>query len=828
MNTAVNIYAGTVTGSVFGGGLGDLAALGEGHADDVAKNFGPVTVTVEGGTVSMAVYGGANVNGVLERSDTVTITGGTIGTSGGDVKNAVFGGGYGEPTLVKGDVKVYIGTKSDDPTPVYTGTATIHGNVYGGGALGNTNVDTSGNPTADANTDVYLYAGTINGNVFGGALGQKAVAQVLYTAEDAEVIAGTKNVGDVKTAAVSAVAAIVGGDVNVLLDGAKLTSTYTGTGENRVPVTGQIFGANNMNGTPKGHVTVHVKRTVNVDSEEDALKSNSSTPRDSRTTYDVAAVYGGGNQADYVPTDATLTLDSSDPEYDAGNPDKVDAAKTKVIIEGCEKTSIDHVYGGGNAAAVPATEVTIFGSYIINTVYGGGNGKSTATFTNPGADVGIIDPVAYAADNTTGIYGTGKAVTKLYGGYINDVYGGSNTKGDVRGGTDVSTKGKTEAYPPGYDCCTKLNVGNVYGAGSHADVAGDVNITLECMPEDYVDAVYGGAELATVDGNVTLTVTSGKFGRVFGGNNAGGDIRGSITVNVYEDGCQPLRIGELYGGGNEAPYSIFGCTDDNGTWTAEENGTPYYGGEPDGRTNVKVNVFACTSIGKVFGGGNQAPVIGNTHVYINTIKGRVNGTPQLEIGKIAQVFGGGNEAKVKGNTRVDIGTATASEAIGVKITKGTYTDSSNGTYISPTDNEYIDMPSAGIYGGGNAADVEGNTELNIGTVSQSLGTTIAGNIFGGGFGETTTVTGDVVVNIGKRTNTAGEGEPAVYTYEGYANITGDVYGGSAKGKVNATKGTDPAFSATANKSTHVNLYGGTINGNLYGGGLGESTHAADV
>ena len=89
---------------------------------------------------------------------------------------------------------------------------------------------------------------------------------------------------------------------------------------------------------------------------------------------------------------------------------------------------------------------------------------------------------------------------------------------------------------------------------------GDVNIVLECMPEDYVKEVYGGAEQATVNGNVSLIVTSGKFGRVFGGNNAGGDIRGSITVNVSEDGCKPLIIGELYGGGNQAPYSIYGCT----------------------------------------------------------------------------------------------------------------------------------------------------------------------------------------------------------------------------------------------------------------------------
>ena len=158
---------------------------------------------------------------------------------------------------MKGNVAVYIGTSGQA-----TEGATIYGNVYGGGALGNTNVDTSGTPTADTKTDVNLFKGTIYGNVFGGGLGRKAEDAVLYSSSDPEVLAGTKTTSDVKTPAVSAVAAIVGGDVNVLLDGAKLNCTYTGVGENRMPLSGQIFGANNLNGTPKGHVKVWVKRTI--------------------------------------------------------------------------------------------------------------------------------------------------------------------------------------------------------------------------------------------------------------------------------------------------------------------------------------------------------------------------------------------------------------------------------------------------------------------------------------------------------------------------------------------------------------------------------------
>ena len=271
-------------------------------------------------------------------------------------------------------------------------------------------------------------------------------------------------------------------------------------------------------------------------------------------------------------------------------------------------------------------------------------------------------------------YGTGIAETKLVGGQVHVVYGGSNTKGNVRGGTSLERKDNTST-------CT-LKIGEIYGAGQVAPMDGDVKIILECMPEDFVSQVFGGAKNAVINGNVELTVTSGKFGRVFGGNNEGGSINGSITVNVYEAGCQPLIIGELYGGGYKAPYSIYGCTQSGDTWTANEDGTLYFDQAVKGRAAVEVNVFSCTSIGKVFGGGFQASVVGNTHVWINTMQGFVGEQPQtystgpdVYIGKIGQVFGGGNAAPVKGDVTIDIGTATVykyntetdAEKIGVRI-----------------------------------------------------------------------------------------------------------------------------------------------------------------
>ena len=84
--------------------------------------------------------------------------------------------------------------------------------------------------------------------------------------------------------------------------------------------------------------------------------------------YDVSAVYGGGNMAAYVPVTPN-TAATSEPNTSPNG------SRTQVIIEGCDLTSIETVYGGGNAAAVPETNVVIKGAYEIGYLFGGGNGK---------------------------------------------------------------------------------------------------------------------------------------------------------------------------------------------------------------------------------------------------------------------------------------------------------------------------------------------------------------------------------------------------------------------------------------------------------------------
>lgn len=583
-------------------------------------------------TVDGNVFGGGN--GQVEPANisgntSVKIHGGTIGN--------VFGGSNTQGTI-GGTISVLVNK---------TGTCAMHiDEVYGGGnkapsKAGQVTIGCTGNE------------GEGIGDVYGGGLGQKK--DYFGATEDIE--------------------AYVYGDVTVKLNG----STETGA-SNNCKVTGNIFGCNNLNGSPKGHVLVHIYRTEGYDDshKKSAGKDN--------TTYDVAAVYGGGNMAAYVPNNPESTTEA-----------------TEVIIEGCDETSIQYVYGGGNAASTPSTNVTVNSCYEIGSVFGGGNGKDALPNgdPNPGANVGYY---AYEYNGQTGEvisgtkvpYGTGQADVSLLGGVIHSAFAGSNTKGNVR-------VAAVAFIDEANDQCL-LHIDDIYGGGNEAYVEGNAKIKLGCITS--LAVIYGGSKRADVGGDIELNITSGHFDRVFGGNNESGLIHGSITVNIEETGCHPITIGELYGCGNQAPYTT-----------------------PAGKADPTINVKSFTSIGRIFGGGLGAGAIvkGNPTVNISETLGDnalqtsiYAGTPRTlsdgssvtlpahasgAIGAIGSVFGGGNAAKVDGNTTVNIGTLTSVD----------YVTMSEGETSPRTGLEVKGVDIKGnVFGGGNQADVTGSAKVVVG------------------------------------------------------------------------------------------------------------------
>ena len=797
-NTIVDIKKGTIgitdtgvdggaayayRGNVYGGGCG--TDMYDSDGDDTEDTYNPLagivlgttTVNVTGGHVVRNVYGAGAMGSVGNSTNansgktTVNVTGGRIGYDGNSNNDGnVFGAARGEyGTSIAGsnlanvrETEVNInyattpaednegktvqliagsvfgggesGTVKESVAVNMTGGLILK-DIYGGGALADTqtsNWDASANEgaggwaagktSASATTTVRATGGRVVEEIFGGALGE--AGKPAYVRGDVLVdLNGTTNINGTTH---------------------KPEKTGTPTLNASGCVVGRVFGCNNINGSPKGDVMVHVYATQNAAATQIA---NTAEPLVENAKvegrYDVVAVYGGGNQSAYEPADLTNN-------------------KTEVIIDGCSLTSIKQVYGGANAACTPSTNVTVNGTFEIEELFGGGNGRDViqingVTMPNPGANVGYRDYSEYYKEDgvwkvrdkeaydtkekraaaTEIIYGTGKASVTIYGGTVHRVFGGSNTKGNVRQ-TAVTLLDEEGECP--------FCVDEAYGGGKSAEMDAEAQLLLACIPG--LQAVYGGAEAADVRGNVTLNITNGTFDRVFGGNNLSGTIGGSITVNVEEIGCKPVKIGELYGGGNQAAYSVYGYNDDG---TAKESGTKLY-------EDPQVNVMSFTSIGNIYGGGygDGATMVGNPTVSVNVAYGRyynddVSIVPENakigdypipshakgKMGAINNVFGGGNAAKVMGNTTVNVATIAVvyvvkPVTVGETLPEGCYTRSGAGTTADPyvylaatgtavdgvTYYEQKDVLGADIrgdvFGGGNEAEVTGNANVTVG------------------------------------------------------------------------------------------------------------------
>ena len=833
-NTVIDIKKGTVgitdtsidggaayayRGNVYGGGCG--TDMYDSNGDGIQDKYNPLagivqgttTINIAGGQVVHNVYGAGamgSVGGGAEATSgktTINITGGRIGYDGVD-NGHVFGaarGEYGVSTAASGLANVretevnisYTTTpaadNADKNVQLIAGTVfgggeagTVKGSVavnmtgglilkdvYGGGALADTqtsNWDATANENAggwaDAEkksalhtTTVRLTGGRVGEEVFGGGLGEAGKPAYVW--------------GDV----------LVDLNGTTPIDGTTHKPSTTGavTTNTTGCVVGQIFGCNNVNGTPKGDVMVHVYATQNAAATQIA-NAGEVTNAKVKGRYDVTAVYGGGNQAAYNPVTP----------YDGTS-----GAKTQVLIEGCALTSIETVYGGGNAAAVPETNVVIKGAYEIGYLFGGGNGKDDIApgVPNPGADVG-----QYHNGTVMVTYGTGNANTLMEGGLIHEAYGGSNTKGIIKGSINQTTNPKAST-DPGY--CCDLEVEKIVGAGKYADIDGDVNMDLSCQPSKKVDLLFAGADEANVNGNITLNITNGHFGKVFGGNNLGGAIKGKITVNVEETGCQPIKIDDLYLGSNEAAYSVFGYyeSEDIHPVTGKKilkpresatdprkpvkyDGTEYASiSDFTNYDQPELNIFSCTYIGNVFGGGygKGAVMYANPTVNVNMEPGtfaddipammtelgldvtKTAGNPD-KLGIIRNIYGGGDEANIAGDTHVNIAT-----------------EPNKGAYIIGS-----------VFGGGNAADVLGNTNVTM------SGGYVFNGIFGGGYagsvGTFTRSTAAADVNIyGHTTHTGCIGKPTACA-EGTGKCTVVVKGGQIGPLSVATQGMNRAAS----------------------------------
>lgn len=349
-----------------------------------------------------------------------------------------------------------------------------------------------------------------------------------------------------------------------------------------------------------------------------------------------------------------------------------DAKKTVTVSSGTNTTTSGNVYMYGNKAVIAqnSNDAGTLGANGGTIYFGGKNGYSAA------------EKVSHTFDTTT--------VTGNTAGNV--VVGGKGTGASMEAGADIVVDGvKIDSL--------------VAGGAEGASVNGDINVTVKSGTVASLSGGKGGIHT----GNTNITVENGSVEKIYGGDQHGGQINGDISVNV-KDGT----VGTIYGANYVSTSEK--ASDFNGV-----NG------------NVKIDVSGGT---------------------VNHIRGGINSTNagDAATAKSKMVLNGNVEVNVSGNA-----------------------------HIGANDGESI-LATGGSYG-----SVNGNTTINI-----SDNAVVEGIVAGGA------------------SRTDDKGVKSTYINVKGGTLNGDIYGGGLK-------------YSTVTENTNVNISGGTVNANVYGGGANNTT-----
>lgn len=581
-------------------------------------------------------------------------------------------------------------------------------------------------------------------------------------------------------------------------------------------------------------------------------------------------LYGGGNAgamtaavdsavrglAAGVHKSTFISMDSSDIYVDElyGGCQKADVACCTYVS--VTDGHVGTLYGGCNISGnvTDTTYVLLNGGEVCRNLFGGSNGDYACSTVN---SEGLLVYTAPYVDTFAAAHYAGLTIPIVNNTYIN-IDGSSIIDGNVYGGGNRAPVGTA-----GLSGITSPVVGGINMVLNHGTIRGDV---------------YGGGRMASVNGHADVIVTDSStihIGRLFGGNDIAGDVSGEGRNDTSLDGTLLTQanaasyvkvmghptIGELFGGGNgESTAQYAAITNDDGEAIYQCSTTP---APVQTSTYIDVEMECATAdlpmgtIGTTYGGGNYATV-GQATSYI------AGG------GYIETVFGGGNSADVTADA---VFVTINSDAAACPRTAAGAADSLR--YNVKTifgGNNYADMHQAipeinllkgrfgSVYGGGNAGDMLANKSISVDTAVgvtltvDSLSTFIhlnsadveVADYMYGGCNQANVAQGTWVLIEAGSVNTLFGGNDIAGLIGGNTRIdlldgtVNKLYGGSNgmydydianNGAVYPFGSTHMADNRIATASSGrpvvdtaiVNIVGGALLNNLYGGGLAANT-----
>ncbi len=762
-------------GNVYGGGSGFLPYITRNYnntADTAVWNresgkvYGNTKVTITGGHILTNVYGGCetadvglyddNLDNISGGNDTIIMTGGTIGVPRTLAQIAAHPLTCYLFGAGKGDPRTQFDTWTNvDSVYVEVSGGIIYGSVFGGGEEGHVMNDVE---VVIKDEAIIGTTGTsyVDGNIFGGGRGFSGEA----------LTAGT-----------------VGGNVKVdIQDGITLGSVYGG---GRLASVGTHFTA----------------------PEDDNYGQFQEDTEDKTHGYVTIDISGGriGNTHEYIY--------SPDPEHPEK---KLEATYGGNVFAGAmgrltklDGTTINPLWP--SLGKVKQTEVTVSGNAEIwSSVYGGGQFgtvRDNATVNIMGGTIGT--DVKHPDYN-------GTSNNKHY--HFGSVYGGGLGSKDMRyDGTYANDSTESNLYKRPVEIA-----GRVYG-----------NTFVNISGGQVLENVFGGGEVASVgmvkDGNfvkgvATVIVNGGEVGPMdMNGLNAH-VYGGSKGVDKDEDNAY-----KAYCNVNETHVTVEKHIGEGGDVVSSPQvwGSVFGGGSDghvlgDAAVNFNGGTLGSTGEttldGNIFGGGRNFSAS-------NLTAGRVGGNATVTVTEghiLGSIFGGGRlgsvgidedgnmqEGNNHGFTLVNVGGDIQTGEI--KIGHGAANDHDQVGGNVYGSGKGIAGPSTSIYP--KLAQVK-QTVVNI-KEREGFETWIEGSVFGSG--EDGHVLKDTYVNIfGGQIGGHDYGDltPCADPYHG------NVYG-AGRGIDTYTQGGTQYYSATAGivrGNTNVNMYGGHIVRNVYGGG----------
>ena len=808
---------------------------------NLMNTVGETQVTVSGDAfVKGSVYGGG-LNGHVERDAKVYIQGGQIGfgenadgTDNSKYANELFVNPLQEggiTTSLAGCPHWDLGNASGtiipyDPVWISQGNpprdgTSWYGNVYGGGSglfpyvVKNTSNNqweshwNSYSGQVKGNTRVEISGGHILTNVYGGC-----------------EITNVGSYGYDNTQGVTNISGVGKGKATIVMRGGSIGVPRTADQIEQFPLSGDLFGAG------KGDPRTAFNTWTNVANTDITITGG----------FVYGSVFGGGEDGHVIEDTKILVSKAEGSDlvigchgntglegnvFGGGQGDVPEALTAgglggNTLVEVKDGNILGSVYGGGSTGSVGIRFVPA-GHQQYGLVQDGENHGYT-TVNISGGTIGHVDNTERIGGN---VYGGCKGLAGPPGSIFQSMAKVKETHVNISQANGKKT----------------FIMGSVFGAGEDGHVTKDTHVAVSggqiggdryyagdatphlCANEFHGNVYGGGRGLGTytdnngnpqysitagkVDGNTNVSITGGRVCRdVYGGGNfssvgdpneepVNGQYATGLATVIVSDGKIGIGSGEY--NNDYASGHVFGSGHGKaGALYADKAFVK------NTFVNIKENAIV---YGSVFGSGEDGHVRKNTHVKVEGGTIGVTGTTGYE----GNVYGGGrgldpdaqghlspSAGKTEGNTLVEV--------VGGWV-KGSVFGGGRLASVGDPDEE----PVNGQYATGLAEVVIGD---GSGTKTATIGTTheaqtsveFGGNVYGGGKGQAGATYRDLT--FVKNTSV---------TIRKGAAVHGSVFGGGEDGHVRQTSTVNVTGGTVGdNESTCANKY----HGNVYGAGRG--------